>query len=78
MAHTLTAYFLKRNFNTAFLADNAAILHALIFAAKAFVVFYRPEDTRAEKAVPLRLERTVVDGFGLFDFPEGPRQNTLW
>ena len=77
VAHTLTAHFLKRNFNTTFLADNAAILHALIFTAEAFVIFDRPKDTRAEQAVALWLEGTVVDGFWLFDFAKRPRQDAL-
>ena len=72
MAHTFAAYFLERNFNTTFLADNAAILHALIFTAQAFVIFDRAKDTCTEQAVTFRLERPVVDGFRLFDLTERP------
>ena len=72
MTHALTANAGKCNFNTAFLADNAFVFHALIFAAQAFVVFDRAKDTRTEQAVTLRLERTIVDGFRLFDFTERP------
>ena len=72
VAHTLTAYLLECYFNTAFLADNAAILHALIFAAQTFVIFDRAKDTGAEQAVPLWLESTVVDGFWFLNFAKRP------
>ena len=78
VAHTLAANLLQGNFNTALLADNATILHALVFTAQAFVVFDRAKDTRAEQAVPFGLERPVIDGFGFLDFTERPRQDPLW
>ena len=78
VAHTLTAHFLQRNFDAALFADNAAIFHALVFAAQAFIVFDRAKDTRTEQAVTLRFERTVVDGFGLLDLTERPREDALW
>ncbi len=53
------------------------ILHALVFAAQAFVILDRTEDTRAEQAITLRLERPVVDGFRLLDLTEGPGANAL-
>ena len=77
VAHTLTADLLQRDFDTAFLADNAAIFHALIFAAQAFVIFDRAKDTRAEQAITLGLERPVVDGFRLLDLTERPREDPL-
>ena len=69
MAHTLATDLLQRYFNTTFFADNAAILHALIFAAQAFVVFDRAKDTRAEQTVAFWFERTVVDGLGFLISP---------
>src|SRR6056297_202127 len=78
MAHPLAADLLQRDFDAAFLADDAAILHPLVFAAQAFVVLDRTEDARAEQAVALGLERAVVDRFGLLDLAEGPRQDPLW
>ena len=48
MAHTLATYFLQSDLNAAFLADNAAIFHAFIFAAQAFVIFDRTKDTRTK------------------------------
>ena len=77
MAHPFAADLLQRDFHTAFLADDAAIFHALVFAAQAFVILDRAKDTRAEQTVTLRLERTVVDGFGLLDLTIGPRQDPL-
>ena len=72
MTHPLTAHFLKRYFNTAFLANDATILHALIFTTKAFIILDWAKNTRAEQAVPLWLESAVIDGFWLFDFTERP------
>src|SRR3546814_4433907 len=78
MAHALAAYFRDRDFDTAFLADDALVFHALILAAQAFIILDRTKDARAEQAVTFGLERAVVDGFGLLDFAETPRANTLW
>ena len=72
MAHPLTADFLQGHFDATFLADNATIFHALIFAAKTFVIFDRAKDTRAEQAIPLWLERAVVDSFRLLNFAKRP------
>src|SRR5437763_12587164 len=41
------------------------MLHAFVLAAQTFPVRHRPEDARAEESVALRLERAVVDRFGL-------------
>ena len=72
VAHALTAHLGNGDFNAALFTDDALILHALILTAKAFIVLHGSEDTCAEKAVTLWLERTVVDGFGLFDFTKRP------
>jgi hypothetical protein len=77
VAHPLAADLLQRDFDAAFLADDAAILHALVLAAQAFVVLDRTEDARAEKTVTFGLERAVVDGLGLLDLAVGPRENPL-
>src|SRR5699024_11943295 len=73
--HALTAHLGLGDLDTAFLADDTAMLHALVLAAQAFVVLHRPEDAGTEQAVTFRLERAVVDGFGLLDFTERPRAN---
>ena len=72
VAHALTTHFGLGHFNAALLTDHTAVFQALVLTAQALVVFYRPEDTGAEKAVTLRFERTVVDGFRLFNFTERP------
>ncbi len=77
VAHALAAHLRKRDFNAALFADDALVLHALVFAAQAFVILDRSKDTRAEQAVTLGLERTVVDGFGLLDLAVGPRADLL-
>ena len=78
VTHPLTADFGHSDFNAAFFADDAFILHALVFAAQTFVILHRTEDARAEQAITLGLERPVVDGFRLFDFAERPAADTLW
>src|SRR5690606_19047029 len=77
MAHALTAHARQRDFDAALLADDALVLHALVFAAQALVVLDRTENARAEKAVTLRLERAVVDRLRLFDLAVRPGQNLL-
>src|SRR5690606_37975186 len=64
-------------FGAALFADDAAVLHALVLAAQALVVLDRSEDGGAEQAVTFRLERTVVDGFRLLHFAEGPRTDQV-
>ena len=61
--------------DAAFLANDAAVLHALVLAAQALEILDRPEDLGAEQPVTLRLEGAVVDGLGFTDFPKGPGAN---
>src|SRR5262245_49714495 len=75
MAHALAPHAAERHFDRALLADDTLVLHALVLAAQALVVFDRPEDARAEQAVALGLEGPVVDGLRLFDLAVRPRQN---
>ncbi len=77
VAHALTAHLGQGHFGAALFADHAAVLHALVLAAQALVVLDRPEDGGAEQAVTLRLEGTVVDGFRLLHFAEGPRTDQV-
>ncbi len=72
MPHALAAHLGGDDFHAAFFADDAAMLHALVFAAVAFVIFHRAEDLGAEKAVALRLERAVIDGLRLLHLAVGP------
>src|SRR3990167_1897546 len=75
--HALTTNLGQRDFNAALLADHATMLQALVLTAQALVILYRAKDLGAEQAVALRLERTVVDGFRLFNFTERPRTDHL-
>src|SRR4029079_19129836 len=77
MAHALAPDARQRDLDRALLADDALVLHALVLAAQALVVLDRSEDARAEQAVALGLEGTVVDGLRLLDLAVGPGQNLL-
>jgi hypothetical protein len=77
MAHAFAADFLQRDFDAALFADDAAIFHALVFAAQAFVIADRPKDAGAEQPVALRLEGAVVDRLRLLDFAERPGTDAL-
>ena len=75
MPHTLTTDLGKRNFNTAFFADNSAIFHALIFAAKTLIIFRRAKNAGTKKTIPFGLERPVIDRLWLFYLTIGPGKN---
>src|ERR1700676_3185543 len=77
MAHAVAPHLGEGDFDAAFLADDAAILHALVLAAQALVILDCPEDARAEHAIALRLEGAVVDRFRLLNLAEGPGTDTL-
>src|SRR5215831_8332935 len=77
MAHAIAAHLRQRHLDAAFLADDAAILHALVLAAQALIVLDRTEDAGAEQAVTLRLEGAVVDRLRLLDLAIGPGANPL-
>ena len=72
VAHALAADLGDGDLDPALLADDAFVLHALVLAAQALVIFDRPEDARAEQAISLRLEGPVVDRLRLLDLAEGP------
>jgi hypothetical protein len=65
------------DFDAALVADDAAVLHALVLAAEALPVGDRSKDAGAEEAVALRLEGAVVDGLGLGDFAMRPAADLL-
>src|SRR3954454_11903930 len=77
MAHALAAHLRQRNLDATLLADNSTELHPLVLAAKALVVLDRSKDARAEQPVALRLERAVIDGFGLLDLAVRPGADLL-
>src|SRR5688572_4894229 len=65
VTHALAAYAAQGDFDAATIANDAAIADALVFTAMAFPVLYGTEDALAEQTVFFRLERAVVNGFGL-------------
>src|SRR5204863_361659 len=77
MAHAVAPYLRQGDLDAALLADDAAVLHALVLAAQALVVLDRAEDAGAEQPVPLRLERAVVDRLGLLDLAVRPGPDAL-
>src|SRR5246127_544392 len=77
MTHAVAAHLRQGDFDAAFLADNAAVLHALVLAAQALVILDRPEDAGAEQPIPLRLEGAVVDCLGFLDLAVGPGADAL-
>ena len=66
MTHSLASNLLLRYFNSALLADLSLMTDALILSAKAFPILRRSENTLTEETVTLRLQSTVIYGFGLF------------
>jgi hypothetical protein len=74
---TLPAHLGLGDLHAAAVADDAAVADALVLAAIALPVLDRSEDLLAEETIPLRLERTVVDGLGLRDFPVRPTPDRL-
>src|SRR5665213_703524 len=72
VTHALATNAAQGYFDAATVADHAAIAYALVFPAMAFPVLYRTENTLAEEAVLLRLERPVVDRFRLENFAPRP------
>ena len=62
VAQALAAHLADRDFDAALVADDAAVLHALVLAAEALPVGDGSKDAGAEEAVPLRFEGAVVDG----------------
>src|SRR5262249_18661258 len=56
VAEALAADLGQRDFNAALVADDSAVLHALVLAAEALPIGDGSEDARAEEAVALRLE----------------------
>src|SRR5262252_6780001 len=75
VAEPLAADFRLCDLDAAFVADHAAMLHALVFSAQALPIRHRAEDARAEQAVALRLECAVVDSFRFRDVAVRPRTN---
>ena len=78
MAHAFSANFGQRHFDTTFFTNDAAVLHPLVFAAEAFVIFDRPKNPSAEQTVPFGFKGPVVDRFRLLDFTKRPGSDPIW
>ena len=72
MTHAFAAYFGQSHFHATFFTGYTFKFQAFIFSAQAFVVFDWTKDFGAEQTVTLRFERTIVDGFRLFNFAVRP------
>ena len=72
VAHALATDASQSHLDAATIANHTAVLDAFVLAARAFPVLHRTENTFAEKAALLGLERAVVDGFGVFDLTLRP------
>jgi hypothetical protein len=77
VAEALTPHAALNDLDPTLLADDTAVLHALVLAAEALVVLHRPEDLRAEEAFALRLEGPVVDRLRLLHLAVGPRTDLV-
>jgi len=77
VAQTLATYFALNNLNTAFFANNATVLHALVLTAVTLVILDRTKNLGAEQAVPLRFECPIVDCLRLLYLTIGPLQDFL-
>src|SRR4029077_4487599 len=77
VSEAFAAYFAESDFDTALVADDSAVLHALVLSAQALPVGDGTEDFGAEQTVTFRLEGAVIDGFRLGDFAMGPRADFL-
>src|SRR5213596_3411887 len=75
--HPLPAHAGAGHLDAAFVAHDTRALHALVLATGALVVLRRAEDPRAEQAVALGLERSVVDGLGLLHLTVRPVTDLL-
>ena len=72
MAQALAPHPRQSHFHAAFVANDAAMFHALVLSAQTFPVGDGTENPGAEKSIALRLEGPVVDRFGLGYFTMGP------
>ncbi len=68
MRHAFTPDLGLDDLDAAFFAHNTAMLQALVLAAKTLVILDGAKDLGAKQTVTFRLECTIVDRFGFFDF----------
>ncbi len=73
MTHALATNLEMGDFDTAAVADDTLVPDGFEFAAVAFPLFRRAEDSFAEEAVLFRPEGAVIDGLGFFHLAVAPR-----
>lgn len=72
MPHALATDLARGDLHAALIANNAFVAYALIFAAIAFPILGRSENTLGKQSVLFGLLRAVIYGFGLGDFAVRP------
>src|SRR5262249_23392552 len=77
MSEALTADLSLGDFDTALVANHAAVLHAFVFSAEAFPISDGPKNPGTEQSVTLRLEGAVIDRFRLGHFAVRPLTDLL-
>ena len=77
MTQALAPHPGQSDFDAALIADDPAMLHALVLSAQALPIGDGPENARAEQTVTFGLKGPVVDGLGLSDFPVRPAPDLL-
>src|SRR6266446_3451687 len=77
MTHAVAADLGERYLDATLLADDAAILHALVLATQALVILDRAKDAGTKQAVTLGLESPIVDRLRFLDLAVGPGMDAL-
>jgi len=78
VAHTLAADARNGDLYAATIANNALVFYAFIFAARAFPVPSRAENTFTEQTALFGLECPIVDRFRIFYFTLTPAAHGVW
>src|SRR5512143_1656464 len=73
MAHALAPHLGLYHLDAALVAHNAAVLHPFVLAAETLPVLDRAGDLRAEQAVTLGFEGSVIVRVRFLDLAVGPR-----
>jgi hypothetical protein len=63
VTHAFTPDLGLDNLHTAFLTDNAPVLHPFVFAAIALIILYGSEYLGAKQTISFRFKGPVIDGF---------------
>src|SRR5262245_47611142 len=78
MPQPFPPYLRLNHLDAAFLADNATVLHALIFATVTLPVFGWAKDFGAEKPVAFRFKGSIINGFRLLHLTVRPLAHLCW